>query len=531
MSSRSVILALLVAAVLALLTVGSFLLPGTSPATTITSGTALGLQTGDVTAFSIAPNPVETNGISLSRTPSATVPDAWTLKNRNHAFPAEPARVRAALAILASTTAMGTMPALTADEAAQSMKGTTVRLYHTEHRITTLIFGPRGVGGTVKLMITGPDAVTSPRTTPPRFAIVSADLESMFHPEAVLTWRLARPLSELVASPSRVRVIMPAGSIALARTGGSWSLVEPVTAPADGDMVTRLLKALDLVTIARHFDDGPPAAAKDALASPQARLIIERDVPASPPGDPKPTPATTITRELRLGTTPADPDRKTMFATLDDTDFVYAVEAAPLLGLTIDPARYVSATAVSLPAGEIGGLSLQLATASTPEGTQRVTFRRTIEGWTEQRGTGQQVLLTRERGKDVEEALAALTTTRASSVTLSKPQPAAPLAAITLTNLSGEPLAVLDIVAANGGGSNIFIGPGSTPPASGAPGELITTPPNAPAAGSPAIWRAYPKLSPLLDYLLTPALEPAAAILRDAAPAKPATPGIIDQNK
>ena len=39
------------------------------------------------------------------------------------------------------------------------------------------------------------------------------------------------------------------------------------------------------------------------------------------------------------------------------------------------------------------------------------------------------------------------------------------------------------------------------------------------------------KLSPLLDSLLTPALEPAAAILRDAAPAKPATPGIIDANK
>ena len=507
MSNRTVLIALLAAAVLAAVTVLSFIIPGKSGAAAVTSGSNLGLLTGNVNAFTVTQPIGESDTITIARASVPGIADAWNLKHRSRTFASEPARARTLMSILASATALGTVPPASRADALAKTNGIKVIMLHEDRTESSLQFGPRGIGGTVLVKITDPTPVSNqnlPTGTPgePRFAIVSGDLESLFQTESLLTWRLSRPMSELAQQPSRIRLIMPAGTLAFQRTGANWSLTEPVTAAADGENVAKLLKALEIITIVRFFDDAPPALATEALAKPQARLIIERDIAAigGGPGD-RPAERTTQRREIRIGSAPADPARKTLFASLDDDNFVYAIDAAPLLGLTIDPTKFISATALDVPSGEIGSITIRLLAASVGDGSQSVTFNRTLDGWTEQRADGQAVLLTKDRGSDVQSSLDFFTKTKANSITLSRPEPNAELAAVHLFSLDGQPLAKLIILAAEGGGSNLFIGPETDA-----------------ASQATTVWRSYPKMSTLLDFLISPTLDAAAKKLRDAQP-------------
>ena len=521
MSNRTVLLALLAASILAAVTVLSFVLPGKSNAAAVSNGANLGFLTGNVVAFTVTQPIGESDTITIARASVPGIADAWNLKHRSRTFASEPARARTLMSILASATALGTVPPASRADALAKTNGTKVIMLHENRTESSLQFGPRGIGGTALVKITDPTPVSNqnlPAGTPgePRFAIVSGDLERLFQSESLLTWRLSRPLSELAQQPSRIRLIMPAGTLALQRTGANWSLTEPVTAAADGENVAKLLKALEIITVVRFFDDAPPALATEALAKPQARLIIERDLTtphdqttlSSTPGD-KPAERTTQRREIRIGSAPADPARKTLFASLDDDDFVYAIDAAPLLGLTIDPTKFISPTALDVPSGEIGSITIRLLAANTGDGSQSVTFNRTLDGWTEQRADGQAVLLTKDRGSDVQSSLDFFTKTKANSITLSRPEPNAELAAVHLFSLDGQPLAKLIILAAEGGGSNLFIGPEADA-----------------ASHATIVWRSYPKMSTLLDFLISPTRDAAAKKLRAAQlqtnPAEPA---------
>ncbi len=521
MSNRTVLFALLAAAVLGLITVLTFIAPGAASLPAVANGANLGLMTGNVSAFTVTPPTGEAGSIVIGRTNFTGMADSWALKYRGRSFASEPARSRTLLSILASATALGTVPAASRADALAKTTGTKVAMLHEDKTESILQFGPRGIGGTVMIKITDPVTVIgkSAGTTPePRFAIVSGDLESLFQTESLLTWRLSRPMSELAQQPSRLRLIMPAGTLALQRTGANWSLTEPVIANAEPENVARLLKALELISIVRFFDDGAPSLATEALAKPQARLIIERDEPTAAntpstsgtPGTQRPVQR----REIRIGTAPADPARKTLFASLDDDDFVFAIDAAPLLGLTIDPTKFIAATALSVPSSEISAMTVTLSAASAPDGSQTVTFKRTLDGWTEQRSDGQAVLLTKDRGSDVLASLDFFTKTKASSITLIQPEPNAELATVQLLSLGGQPLANLKLLAAEGGGSNLFIGPANDNTNQGA-----------------AVWRSYPKMSTLLDFLISPTLEGAAKKFRSLAPTSKPTDAPPDINK
>ncbi len=366
------------------------------------------------------------------------------------AWPADPARMRAALRILSTIESDQD-----ADHNAAVEPGAAqVLLTLDDGSSRSIRISSRNLAGKVLLEVsTGPSKQT-------RSAWVNNEVGEMLIGTGPREWRDRAALPGLGPDVVRISLKGAAGTVSLARIQGRWGLREPVQEAAEPEAVAKLLSALGNVQVMDFLDDGVASPERTGLDKPVAELTIESD---QRDADGK---NHTLTRSLRVGQQ-ADIAGKAVFARLESgsSPRVVQVAADALSSLTTDPGAYVSRRAVQAPAADIGGIRIDPAS-----GTAR-RFERGIEGWMEVGDAGAKTRVGNADAAGIEAFLTLVSQTPADVIGIGEAWPVAwnpagrKLATVSLSSQGGVPITqveLLDAALSTKGGRQIVLHSGPT---------------------------------------------------------------------
>lgn len=299
----------------------------------------------------------------------------------------------------------------------------------------TVRFGSRPLGGRVPAEISTPDGTAQ--------GWAGADLAAAFITSGPLHWR--DPAALPLAGPETARVWLTSSdrSIALARVQGRWSVREPIAAPADPEVVGKLLAALAGARIVDFLDDPDAAALAAGLDPPTASAVIEADHRVIDGAD---VASRTVRNEMHVGS-PADLAGKTLFARVvrsaeggpSEGDVVIrtvVAETGSLASLSTDPAAYIARTAIQIPPGDVAEVRL-IPEVEEGGGSAR-TFRRELDHWTMLDAGGEPAQIPSERAAGIDQFLTVLAGTDAAGVQLAMPEGFEAVTTAELRDLSGN---------------------------------------------------------------------------------------------
>ena len=441
----------------------------------LSGATELTIHSGPPAATS---RELQQSHIIITLPPRASVVDGLMMTN-TRTFTVDVSRLRAALQLLSQGEFT---PVKSVSDAEREKEISEFRAVHTlsvsgSRDVATLEFGSVAVGGNVKVRLTRWGAAQ-------QLVTVRSDLAALFKPESVLLWRQVRPLTAHVSTARSLSITMPAGTLELSRTANRWSILKPIAATADEQTVRALSLALSSVTIADFLDQRDALSLTEMFAKPQATIEVTSDQIA--PGQP---PTQII---LTIGAGPADAARRTLYCKVlwqgfgnNDRSLICTIEAAALLGLGVDATPFLSRTSLPVPAADISRITVQ---PNIMPAAASVSFTRGLEGWLELRADGAEVLLPKERAQDVLDSLALFAASSAEQVSLAPPPQVVLIGTVQLADRAGQMLA------------EFFIEVGTLP--GGKPAVLLRQ------NREPAVYRAYAKLPPLLEFLMRDALQP-----------------------
>lgn len=500
MSTKGVILALVVAIGLALATMALLINQGIG-----SSKTPVAIPAGERILASFDPARLRSMDVTLGSTTDRLTPDTtpgdWKLETAlqtpaSRTWPVDSERFRSVLRVLAETRAAGTP----APDAGVGENPATIRLTLDDGSTLTLRLASRRLGGQSVISIestppTTPSAGAQPpaASTPPRLALVADSLPNLFTSPGPRGWRRTQLLTGVSLSAVGVRMVTPEASLALARDAGVWSLREPTPATADPEAIRRLFSTLEQVRITRFFDDAAPKPSEAGFDAPTARVILNLERRRAGADD------VAIDRsdlELTIGSK-ADATGSTLFATLDEGRTIVAIDTAALSTLSTDPARWISPFALAATPAEVAGLSITPTTttpppaasaaspvAPAPPAQSPLALRRTLDGWVESRPGSAPILQDPTRTEQIAGLIRLLTSTPAQSITLTAPAAFEPLATLAALGTNEQPISELTLARTASPGFTIKLG---------------------------SVYRSYPTLPDLLAPLLGPLPTPQPA--------------------
>jgi hypothetical protein len=334
---------------------------------------------------------------------------------------------------------------------------TTVRITLGDGTARQLAFAERTLGGTVLVL-----ATSIPSPTPgaggeevTRRALVSANLLAAIRNPGPRAWRETAALPDLGPDAARFILRSDQRTIALSRVQGQWRLVEPVGAAARKERVDALRGALSKVTITDFLDDRSPESPVTGLEAPALSIAVEADRPGEA-GE-----RTAARRwEMALGG-PSDSTGRALFARLrtgDGPGRIVAVDAVPLRDLSADPVSYISPAVSAVEPADVGALRLAAhpppppdAKSPPPASPSDRHLRRDLARWGDVQPDGTLLLLADADGSSVNDFLALLAAKPAASVLLAPPPGYARAGYLSLHNLSGGALEVIEVGTMSGG--------------------------------------------------------------------------------
>ncbi len=320
------------------------------------------------------------------------------------AWPADPARMRAALRIL-STLEAADRPV----DAKVESGAPEVRIGLDDGTSRAMRVSSRTLGGHVLIEVSG--VPSSPRA---RGAWVGSDVGAMLSQTGPREWRDHSAMPGIGPDASRITLKGEKGTLSLARVQGKWGLRQPVQEAADPEAVGRLLAVLGNIAVTDFLDDGPPD--RTGLDKPIAELTIESDQ-RDEAGK-----LQTTSRTLRVGQQ-ADIAGKTVFAAVptagDPAGRTVIVSAEGLSGLTTDAAAYISRRSIQAAPADIGYLVV------TPAGGSPRQFQRELEGWASVDPAGSTTPCTKADADAIAGVINLLTQLPADAVEVSSSWPAA----------------------------------------------------------------------------------------------------------
>jgi hypothetical protein len=507
MSTKGVILALVVAIGLALATMALLITQGVG-----SNKTPVAIPAGERILAAFDPARLRSMDVTLGSTTDRLTPDTtpgdWKLETAlqtptGRTWPVDSERFRSVLRVLAETRAAGTP----APDAGVGENPATIRLTLDDGSTLTLRLASRRLGGQAVISIESTPPTTSSGTTqpatasgPPRLALVADSLPNLFTSPGPRGWRRTQLLTGVSLSAVGVRMVTPEASLALARDAGVWSLREPTPATADPEAIRRLFSTLEQVRITRFFDDAAPKPSEAGFDAPTARVILNLERRRAGADD------VAIDRsdlELTIGSK-ADATGSTLFATLDEGRTIVAIDTAALSTLSTDPARWISPFALAATPAEVAGLAITPTSTTPPPAASATTpvpptpptpappaqlplaLRRTLDGWVESRPGSAPILQDPTRTEQIAGLIRLLTSTPAQSITLTAPAAFEPLATLAALGTNEQPISELTLARTASPGFTIKLG---------------------------SVYRSYPTvpdlLAPLLGPLPTPQPAPA----------------------
>lgn len=463
MSSKTVVFALIAAIVLAVvfmaITQWNALSPkpGSGNATTFAIGDRLvNASASEITKITVG------DGVPSDVVSRSEGSDAWTVQVGKTTWPADEARVRAALALITDARSVGAVDPqteLNTDPIPVVLK--TAEGGRIELRMNRATLGGQGLVQVTAITGSQPDPKTGVPTSriSSKFAMVSDQLVKMFAPGSTKEWRRRTVLPGVSSTASRVRLVGGAGSVALGKVQGQWSVTEPVAGAADPKAIATLLGAFEALSIAKFFDEEVPTAVRESLESPQIRVIIDSDQRVMD-GD-KPGVKTTST-ELRIGHA-ADPQGKTLTATMDGGATAFTIDTARTSSIVVDATRYLSGFASTVKSADVGELIITATTmgeGSTPATASTQAFKRTNDGWVEVRvASGSvaagEVLQTKDRVEQIRGVLDFVSAFPCQSVKIETPAGYTLVGSITLKSPAGSLLDEMELGQAPG--ANVIV--------------------------------------------------------------------------
>ncbi len=457
MSNRTLLIALAVVLTLAGLTA----LVLRSQAAGVSSSVPVGARLVEFSAAEIASLTISGLGTGEQRVERGAEPGSWRLVSGAGAtqkpWPLDAARVQDVLRLLCEVRATGTPSAGAAVEGDALL----LRIEHgpsaKERGPTLMRLSGRRMAGSVLAEVRGAEAATARpgADAAPRSALVADSLLNVFTSPGPRDWR-DRALLPWAPEAVRVRLIGGGTSVALAKSGGKWSLSEPIQSPADAAAVLKTLGALQLVSVAGFLDDALPPAAAMGFDAPLARVIVERDAPPASPATAGATGTRTDRRELVIGQ-PADARGTSLYATLDGGATAFTVHAERLALIATDPARYVSPTVSAAQPADIGVLLFHPMgkDGAKTDAAATLGVRRTLEGWVELRPDGTQVAQDPARVSVINNMIAFLTGVPGKSASLDEPSGFQPLGTLSIMDAAGGTLE--EVVVARSGAPGVVM--------------------------------------------------------------------------
>jgi len=326
----------------------------------------------------------------------------------------------------------------------------------------------RRLGGQGLVEVSTTDPTNAPSGTPSgdkppeptRLAVVSESFHAFFTSPGPRSWRDPTLLPDLATgthTPSRVRLIGKESAVALSKVGSRWALQEPVPAPAEPEVIKRLLSTLEGLRAVRFVDDAPGTPPTQAgFDTPLAQIIVERDDPGAEGRSPG-----TIRREIVIGAA-ADAGGRELFATVDGGNSAVIVASESLSKLRTDAEPWIALAASGVTSADVGAIHYQPVT--TPNATPAAPapgapvptsppalatlFSRDLDGWSETRPDGSKVKQSSDRADQIAALLAFVNATPARSVTLSEPPGYALAGTLTLRSGASDPLEELTVARA-----------------------------------------------------------------------------------
>ncbi|GAB4383889.1 MAG: hypothetical protein Kow0022_04880 [Phycisphaerales bacterium] len=185
----------------------------------------------------------------------------WGRGGADQTWPADETRVRAALRVLATTTLdPGQAPV---------RGGGTLSLRTADGAVHTLEFDDRPIAGRIGVSVRSSGRATG--------GLTDAALFDAFVRTGLLAWRDERVLLSPGVGPSRVFIEAGREALALARRDGRWTLLEPLTSPADPDAAGALIRTLAGLRVERFMEDLRVDDDRTGLDHPLARIEAEHD--------------------------------------------------------------------------------------------------------------------------------------------------------------------------------------------------------------------------------------------------------------
>jgi hypothetical protein len=274
-------------------------------------------------------------------------------------------------------------------------------------------------------------------------AVVDSVVHDVFRSPGPRGWRDAAVFQGAAARSSRVQLSNPTQALALGKVEGRWRLGKPVSAPADGEAVQRLLAVLDGVQVADFLDSGG-GTASTGLEKPSGRITLEADTRGVDGATSRQS------DELVLGS-PGDASGTRVFASLN-ASWLLMVDGRTLASLSMDPATYVWHAPTSSTGPDIGEVQL------TKTGGGGTTFKRTLERWSQVKPDNTEMLLAEGDLKAVDAMVAFLTGADRSASPASGSSPAGsmevtftpkegsePAGTIRLRSMGGADLETIDV--------------------------------------------------------------------------------------
>lgn len=260
------------------------------------------------------------------------------------------------------------------------------------------------------------------------FGRAPVELARAFESVAVDSWRSPAAMPRVEIEASRVTIERAdRETVALVSVNGRWFVREPARAKADDRAVAALLG--DLIDLRAIRFGGEPTA---SVAAGVVRVTVERD--RRVPGASDQVRIETDRSVLSvLG--PANSDASETVVESDGVRLV--VRTDRLAALAVDPSEFVSRSAMSASASDVGMIMLRSA-------SDEVAYRRDVLAWTAMSPAASGLLDPTEESGGVERTLAFLANARAERVELGEPV-APPSRFIQVFDLAYEPLATIGV--------------------------------------------------------------------------------------
>lgn len=270
MSTRTVIIALAAALLLAVATIAVVVSQSTPPHGASDSSIQPGqrlleITPSQITRIEIIGDAAEpSRAVILQRTDNPADPWIITLGPDSPRWPLEAARVDAFLRVLAEETAVAPVPS---DQPVELADALLLRLLTQDQKTLQLAISPKPIAGRVNVRT--PDGSGEPT----RAAVARVELLDLLRSPGPTGWRatnlIERALDQADAFTLETLDQQPPRRISFSSSPAGWMLREPFASPTEPGTVDRLREMLSQTTVERFLDTAPESF------TPVSRLILD----------------------------------------------------------------------------------------------------------------------------------------------------------------------------------------------------------------------------------------------------------------